>query len=118
MVRVPDWWKATSPPRPVVNVKIGEGKQSKLTAESLLDFQVDVTLEGEPLSEREIEALLASAAGLVSLRGKWVELDRDSSPGHSRTGSRWSGKPKAAVSRSYRACAYWPARIWEEMRQP
>ena len=77
MVRVPDWWKAMSPPRPVVNVKIGEGKQSKLTAESLLDFQVDVTLEGEPLSEREIEALLASAGGLVSLRGKWVELDRD-----------------------------------------
>ena len=61
----------------MVNVKIGEGSKSKLTAESLLDFQVHVTLDGDPLSEREMKALLASSGGLVSLRGRWVELNRD-----------------------------------------
>ena len=32
---------------------------------------------GEPLSETELQAILQSSGGLVSLRGKWVEVDRD-----------------------------------------
>ena len=31
VVRVPDWWKANRPPRPVVNVKIDARKGSGLT---------------------------------------------------------------------------------------
>ncbi len=77
IVHVPDWWKATKPPRPVVNVKIGGNTKSKLGAEALLDFSVNVALDGETLSERELEMVLASSGGLVSLKGKWVELDRD-----------------------------------------
>ena len=77
IVRVPDWWKAAKPPRPVVNVKIGGNTKSKLGAEALLDFSVNVTLDGETLSEHELEMVLASSGGLVSLKGKWVELDSD-----------------------------------------
>ena len=43
----------------------------------MLDFSVGVTLDGEPLTEAEIEELLASAGGLVRLKGKWVEVDRE-----------------------------------------
>lgn len=75
IVRVPDWWKAARPPRPVVSVKVGDRAKSKLGAAALLDFNVRLTLEGEPLSEAEMEAILASAGGLVSLKGKWVEVD-------------------------------------------
>jgi len=75
MVRVPDWWKAAKPPRPVVNVKIGGSTQAKLGVDALLDFSVNVTLDGEALNERELQAILASSGGLVSLKGKWVELD-------------------------------------------
>jgi non-specific serine/threonine protein kinase len=77
VVRVPDWWKSSRPPRPVVNVQINSRKGSTLGVESLLDFSVDVTLDGEPLSERELEALLQSVGGLVALKGKWVEVDRE-----------------------------------------
>jgi SNF2 family DNA or RNA helicase len=42
----------------------------------LLDFDVTVALEGERLTAKEIEALLAATEGLVFLRGKWVEVDR------------------------------------------
>jgi non-specific serine/threonine protein kinase len=77
MVRVPDWWKAAKPPRPVVNVKIGGSTQAKLGVDALLDFSVNVTLDGEALNERELQAILASSGGLVSLKGKWVELDRE-----------------------------------------
>jgi superfamily II DNA or RNA helicase len=76
VVRVPDWWKAARPPRPVVNVKIGESAKGKLGAGALLDFSVGVALDGEPLGENELQDLLGSSGGLVLLRGKWVEVDR------------------------------------------
>jgi non-specific serine/threonine protein kinase len=77
VVRVPDWWKAARPPRPVVSVKVGDHAKSKLGADALLDFSVNVTLDGEVLSEQELHAILESAGGLISLKGKWVEVDRD-----------------------------------------
>ena len=36
VVRVPDWWKANRPPRPVVNVKIDSRKGSRLSATTCL----------------------------------------------------------------------------------
>jgi non-specific serine/threonine protein kinase len=77
IVRVPDWWRATRPPRPVVSVKVGEHAKGKLGTDALLDFSVRTVLDGEPLDERELEQLLGSEGGLVLLRGKWVEVDRD-----------------------------------------
>ncbi len=77
VVRVPDWWKSSHPPRPVVNVKVDARKKSTLSVSDLLDFSVNVTLEGEPLTEAEIERLLESVGGLVAIKGKWVEVDRE-----------------------------------------
>jgi hypothetical protein len=77
VVRIPDWWKAGRPPRPQVTVRIGEAKGNWLGADSLLDFKVQMSLEGEPLTESELQAILQSASGLVLLKGKWVEVDRD-----------------------------------------
>ena len=77
VVRVPDWWKPSHPPRPVVNVKIDGRKGTTLSVDALLDFSVNVTLDGEPLTEAELERLLQSVGGLVALKGKWVEVDRD-----------------------------------------
>ena len=75
IVRVPDWWKSANPPRPVVNVNVGGNTKSKLGVDSLLAFSVDVSLNGETLTENEIQRILASSGGLVSLKGHWVELD-------------------------------------------
>ena len=77
LVRIPDWWKAGRPPRPQVTVRIGEAKGDLLGASSLLDFNVQMSLEGEPLEEEELNAILQSANGLVLLKGRWVEVDRD-----------------------------------------
>ncbi len=75
--RVPDWWKAAHPPRPVVSVKIGQQLKGKLGVDALLDFSVQAVLDGEALKQQEIEKLLGSESGLVLLRGKWVEVDRE-----------------------------------------
>jgi hypothetical protein len=77
LVRVPDWWRATKPPRPTVSVTVGGRPKSKLGVDALLDFSVNVTLDGERLTEADLQRLLASDGGLVSLRGRWVEVDKD-----------------------------------------
>jgi len=77
VVRMPDWWSKRSRPRPKVSVSVGGNAPSKLGMDALLDFDVKLTLDGESLSAREIETLLAASEGLVLIKGKWVEVDRD-----------------------------------------
>lgn len=76
VVRVPNWWSSRRPPRPQVQVRIGERTANRIGMESLLDFQIDLAMDGEPLTAEEQRQLLASTEGLVLLRGKWVEVDR------------------------------------------
>ncbi len=75
LVRLPDWWKKR--PRPRVAVKIGDTRQKKFDAHAMLDFQVQLALGDQELSESEWKALLAGEEGLVLLRGQWVEVDRE-----------------------------------------
>jgi len=77
VVRVPDWWKGGRPARPQVNVRIGEKPGSFLGFDSLMDFSVEVALEGERLTAAECRQLMAGKEGLILLKGKWVEIDRD-----------------------------------------
>jgi non-specific serine/threonine protein kinase len=76
VVRVPNWWKARRPPRPAVRVRIGERHSSALALDSLLDFSVDLALDGETLTDAERQQLLVASDGLLLLRGKWVEVNR------------------------------------------
>ena len=77
VVRMPDWWSAKRRPRPKVSVSVGGKAPSTLGMDALLDFDIKLTLDGKSLSPREIEALLASTDGLVLIKGKWVEVDRE-----------------------------------------
>ena len=74
-VRLPDWWKAR--PRPQVKVRLDRGTGTTLGLDAMLDFNVAVALGDESLSASEIEALLAGGDGLVLLKGRWVEVDRE-----------------------------------------
>jgi superfamily II DNA or RNA helicase len=77
LVRVPNWWKGGRPPRPQVNVRIGEKPASQLGLDGLMDFSVEVALGGEQLTAAEWRQLTRAKEGLVLLKGKWVEIDRD-----------------------------------------
>jgi non-specific serine/threonine protein kinase len=50
LVRLPDWWKAGRPPRPSVNVTVGTKPASGLGLGALLDFHVDLALDGETIT--------------------------------------------------------------------
>jgi non-specific serine/threonine protein kinase len=75
VVRMPASWRMNRPARPQVKATVGSKAPSHLGMESLLDFQMEVTLDGESLSAAEIRQLLAQSEGLALIRGKWVEVD-------------------------------------------
>lgn len=77
IVRVPDWWKAKKPPRPTVSVTVGGKKASILGIDSMLEFSVNLTLDGEQLTEQELRHILSLTSGLALIRGKWVEIDHE-----------------------------------------
>ncbi len=77
VVRVPDWWSARRRRRPTVSVTVGDTTPSAFGLRALLDFDVALTLGGELLSADEVDALLQASAGLVLIKGKWVEADPD-----------------------------------------
>ncbi len=76
VVRLPAHWRAGCPPRPQVTATIGARPPSGTGLDALLDFRMDVTLEGEPLTAEEMATLLAGTETLALLRGQWVEVDR------------------------------------------
>ena len=76
VVRIPDWWKPRQPPRPQVRVNIGK-QAAGLGLDAMMDFNVALTLDGEELSSDEWEQLRTAGNGLVRLKGRWVEVDRE-----------------------------------------
>ena len=76
VVRMPARWHLGRPSRPQVKATLGTKPPSVLGMNALLDFDMAVTLEGEPLNAKEVRALLASADELQWLRGRWVALDQ------------------------------------------
>ena len=56
---MPAAWRASRPPRPQVTAKIGGKAPAGIGQEALLDFQMELTLDGERLTAAEIKELLA-----------------------------------------------------------
>jgi non-specific serine/threonine protein kinase len=77
VVRMPASWRKNRPAHPQVKVTVGGKTPSQFGMDALLDFQMEVTLDGETLSKAEMKRLLAQSEGLAFIRGKWVEVDHD-----------------------------------------
>jgi len=77
VVRMPATWRANRPSRPQVRATVGGKAPSALGKDALLDFRMEVTLDGEPLTAAEIKELLVKSDGLSLVRGRWVEVDRE-----------------------------------------
>jgi non-specific serine/threonine protein kinase len=75
VVRMPAAWRAGRPSRPQVMGTVGGKTPSGLGTGALLDFRVEVTLDGETLTPGEVKTLLAGSNGLALIRGQWVEVE-------------------------------------------
>ena len=77
VVRMPASWRMNRPSRPQVTATVGGTPPSQLGLDALLDFRMDVTLDGETLTKAEIKQLLAQSEGLAFIRGRWIEIDHE-----------------------------------------
>ncbi len=77
VLRMPARWRAGMPARAQAAATIGAAAPSVLSQNALLDFELQVTLDGETLTAKEIKELLAQSDGLALVRGQWTLVDRD-----------------------------------------
>ncbi len=84
-VIVPSWWTVTGQRRLRIRLtskgqaSASSGSQSPGTLGfgSLVDFDAQAVLDGEPISRDEWERIVTAKKGLVQLRGEWMELQED-----------------------------------------
>jgi non-specific serine/threonine protein kinase len=76
VVRMPGVWAAGRPSRPMVKGSVGTRQPSLVGAGALLDFSMEVSLDGETLSAGDIQQLLKAGDGLQLIRGRWVEVNQ------------------------------------------
>ena len=70
VVRMPASWRMNRPAHPQVKATVGGKAPSQLGIDALLDFEMEVMLDGETLSSAEIKWLLAQSEGLSFICGK------------------------------------------------
>ncbi len=76
LCRMPNWWKNKAASLKM-SVSVGEKTPSRLNFEALVDFQAELFLGGESINVSELKKLLSEAEGLVLIKGKWVEVNRE-----------------------------------------
>lgn len=75
LCRIPNWWrKRMGAIR--MSLNIGSGSPSRVGLDALVDFNVFLSLDGEPVTAEELKSLLSQTEGLALIKGKWVEVDR------------------------------------------
>jgi superfamily II DNA or RNA helicase len=77
VMRMPAAWRAGRPSRPRVTATVGRQAPAALGTYALLDFSVEMILDGEKLTQGEIDKLLSQTDGLALIRGQWIEVDRE-----------------------------------------
>ena len=79
-VLVPDWWKRRRRlglKLRASGTKTDPGERGRFGRDQLVDFSWDLAVDDDTLTEEEVEALTASKAPLVRLRGQWVAVDQE-----------------------------------------
>ena len=76
VLRMPAIWRGNRPSRARVSASVGGKPPTGIGQEALLDFSMAVTLDGETLTQDEIDQLLSNSDGLALVRGRWIEVDR------------------------------------------
>ncbi|MDR3541290.1 MAG: DEAD/DEAH box helicase [Desulfosporosinus sp.] len=76
LCRMPNWWRNKAASLKI-SVSVGEKTPSRLNFGALVDFKAELFLGGESMSISELKKLLSETEGLVLLKGKWVEVNRE-----------------------------------------
>ena len=77
-VKLPKSWEGKKPTQPKVTLTLEEEeKKSFVSFNSLFRFHPRLTLEGKHLTEEEVSKILETEDGLIKIRGKWLDVNKD-----------------------------------------
>ncbi|MDX9979518.1 MAG: DEAD/DEAH box helicase, partial [Lentisphaeria bacterium] len=74
--RIPNWWTAKSA-RVGIAIKVGNQEPSVLGLDALVSCLPELRVGDTPISPEEAQRLLAESEGLVLIKNRWVEVDRE-----------------------------------------
>ncbi|MDE7223547.1 MAG: SNF2 helicase-associated domain-containing protein, partial [Acetatifactor sp.] len=72
--RIPNWWRKNAY-NVSMSINLGEEKPTFVGLDSILSMCPQLTVDGIPLTQKEIRDLLAQTEGLAFLKGKWIEVN-------------------------------------------
>lgn len=74
--RVPNWWRRNAASISMT-VALGKDKPSYVGLDAIIGMQPTLTVDGVPLTKKEIMNLLKQTEGLAFIKGKWIEVDHE-----------------------------------------
>lgn len=72
--RIPNWWRKNAY-NVNMSINLGEEKPTFVGLDSILSMCPQLTVDGIPLTQKEVQDLLARTEGLAFLKGKWIEVN-------------------------------------------
>jgi SNF2 family DNA or RNA helicase len=84
-VIVPAWWTPEGRQRAKIRLKASPKKSSTTKAknqgyfslDTIIQYQYELSIGGQPITQREWQQLVNAKTPLVQFRGQWVELDQE-----------------------------------------
>ncbi len=76
LCRMPNWWKNKSDSLKI-SVSIGNKTPSRLNFDALVDFNAELSLNGEKITINDVKKLISEAEGLAFIKGKWMEVNHE-----------------------------------------
>ena len=77
LTQMPAFWGGKLPSRVSMQMTVGEEKKGSSAGGSLWSFSVKNVLDGEDLTPEEWARIEQATTGLLSLRGKWIQIDQE-----------------------------------------
>ncbi|WP_010677134.1 DEAD/DEAH box helicase [Bacillus timonensis] len=78
-ILLPAWWQAIKDAQLAIKAKVkttaGNGRQSFVGLQSIINFDWRFSTNGVELSEEEFMSLVNEQRRLINIRGKWIKLD-------------------------------------------
>lgn len=72
--RIPDWYRKKQNSLSVA-ITIGDKKKSYFSQDTLLSFDISISLGADTISVKQAKQLLSEAEGLTMIKNRWVEVD-------------------------------------------
>ncbi len=76
LCRIPNWWK-NKVSSSKISITVGNDIPSHLDFNTIVNFDISLSLRGEPITVDELKRLISEMEGLIYIKGKWIEVNHE-----------------------------------------